>query len=247
MAEEEFRLPGTSYDLLVKIIKAYRHQNEPARPDAIADVVGVDKAQVSRNHKFLVSVGVLEGGNLKRITPIGNDLGRALEYEHPSEIQRLWRQIIADHPFVEKILTAVRIRGGMERSNLESHIAYTAGQVKNRRTLTGAGTVVEILFAADLVRDSDGTLEVSGSRQKELNLLEETDEPQEPSPVNRPDRTRPPTRKRVLTVPAEPDGVSIEIQIEVACSVDDLDSLGPKLKTLLEEIRSAEPAEPDDG
>ncbi len=56
------------------------------------------------------------------------------------------------------MVTAVSIRGGMEDSDLQSHIAYSAGESKSPPVMTGAGAVVQILKLAGLVKEQDGKL-----------------------------------------------------------------------------------------
>ena len=140
MAEDKFKLPGSSYQELVKIIRAYLPFSSPASLDEVSKAVGIHTTIISRNNGFLIGFGVLEGGQKKLLTEKGRDLARALDFDMPEDIESQWRSLAIESEFVSKILTAVRIRGGMDQSTLQSHIAYSAGQPKAQHVLTGSGS-----------------------------------------------------------------------------------------------------------
>src|SRR5258708_28868275 len=131
MAEETFRLPKSSYDELVKIIQAYGNSGPAANLDEVAQTSAMDKTIISRNNAFLISVGIIEGGKAKGITEKGKSLAQALHYEVLEDIATRWREVVSANDFLQKMVAAVRIRGGMEDSALQSHIAYSAGETKS--------------------------------------------------------------------------------------------------------------------
>ena len=65
---ENFKLPGSSYEELVKIIKAYSTGKigTPMALDAVAQATGMDKTVVSRNNAFLVQMGFISEGTYTR-------------------------------------------------------------------------------------------------------------------------------------------------------------------------------------
>jgi len=69
MAEENFKLPGSSYSELVKIIRAYGYARDEAALKDVADRAAISRSQVSRNNGFLVSIGILSAG--KKIANYG--------------------------------------------------------------------------------------------------------------------------------------------------------------------------------
>lgn len=237
MVEERFRLPGSSYEQLVRIIQSYGHLDEAASPEDVSRVAGgIHPTEVSRNNGFLVAIGILEGGKKKQITEKGRALARALEYGEESEMRSQWRQVMAGNEFVEKVIAAVRIRKGMEYSTLQSHIAYSAGQPKTKVVLTGAGAVVDILLAAGLTQQQDGKL---------VAVVDEMRPPSE-APARAEDvgevvAERPITSAPTLSAP--PGGASwvFNIQIQIQCSPDDVETLGPKLRALLKTLSEGGP------
>ncbi len=223
MAKEGFPLPRSSYDELVKIIEAYDVFNEPKGPADVASAAAMNPTELSRNNRFLVAIGVIEGGKKKIITEQGRALASALQYDIEGDVRDLWRAVADNSEFLQKVLSAVRIRKGMELTSLQSHVAYSAGQTKTKKVLTGAGAVVEILKAAGLLQEEDGKLVAIG---EEVSV-----------DLGPPDREAP---KREGALVRKPEGVGetreVTIQIQIQCSPDDLDSLAPKLRNLLREI-----------
>jgi hypothetical protein len=156
--EQKFRLPRSSYEQVTRIIQAYENFPDGARLDEVAKVAVAEPEIISRNNGFLQDVGVIGGGNKKALTEPGRRLARALEYDQEEDVKQTWRAIISDTDFLRSVLSAVRIRRGMDASTLQTHIAYSAALPKNPRVMTGAACVIEILQVADLLRDEDGRL-----------------------------------------------------------------------------------------
>jgi hypothetical protein len=236
MPEEKFRLPGSSYEELVKIIKAYGHMNAPSAPGEVGRLAGTHMTIVSRNNAFLVAIGVIEGGKKKVITSKGKALGDALEHELADEIAQNWHEIVMGNEFLQKVLSAVKIRKGMEQSTLQSHIAYSAGQPKNQYVMAGASAVIDILKGAKSLKEEDGKLVAVVSDQTTV-----PDQPAQP-PTGTPQATTQspsgpgPSVARTFVAPTGQAGVSISFQIQIQCSPDDVESLAPKLRSLLKEI-----------
>ena len=101
MAQDSFRLPETSYEELAdnQGLRRLRQGNVAQRR---RQVIGKDPTQVSRNHAFLVGVGVLEGKRQKVLSEIGRTLARSLEYEMPDAIMSGWRDVAGRNEFSPK-------------------------------------------------------------------------------------------------------------------------------------------------
>jgi hypothetical protein len=81
MADDKFKLPGTSLEELMKIVSAYATLDREASPGEVGNLAGKHETQVSRNNGFLTAIGIIESTQRgKRVTPQGRELGRA--YEH---------------------------------------------------------------------------------------------------------------------------------------------------------------------
>jgi len=231
MPDEKFKLPQSSYEELVRIIKTYGHVSLPASLEEVSRLSGMNTTMISRNAGFLTAIGVLESGVRKLPTPPGKELAQALEHGINDQITSWWRKIVCENDFFEKLLTAIKIRNGMDEDTLEAHIAYSAGQPKKKQFMTGARTVVDILHAAGLIIESDGkittnveTTEVAANHtKKDTRYGQET-----PAKAIQPHVE--------LAIPGVE--VSLNIQVNINCAPADLGEMSGKLKSLLKELSS---------
>lgn len=249
MTDDVFKLPGSSYAEVAKIIRAYGLANDNAVPKDVADRAGMDPTNVSRNNGFLVSLGILTPGKKKSLTSAGRSLAQALDYEIPEQISVAWRALVSENEFFKKILSAVRIRGGMEVSSLRSHVAYTAGAPKKSASMTGAGTVIDVLtLAGYLTGDESGGSKVFATSREDqpLSSLPSKEQvaasPTETNPVSPPAATPPalPMIEHAL------GDALLQIQIRVDCKPAELSQLGDQLRALLRALREQSDSNPSD-
>lgn len=243
MPEEGFRLPASSYEEVTKTIQGYAKLREPAVPDQISHLTGQSPTRISANNAFLVGVGIVEGGRKKLITDRGRALAHALEDEIQADIEVSWRSIINDNEFFQKLLSAIKIRRGMEPSTLQSHVAYSAGQPKTKETMTGAGAIIDILLASGLVIEDNGkiiaTVEGAGEGRTSDTRIPDTKKP-----TDTPQQKPPTAKEAVVNTPSSvgvtlSSGIAITIQIQVQCTAQDIDELGGKLKQLIRELTTS--------
>jgi hypothetical protein len=228
MAENGFRLPGSPYEGLVNIIVAYGTRDEAAGPGDVSKLDAVHQSSVSRTNAFLTDIGVLEGEREKVVTPQGRSLAMALERKDRAGVQRNWREIFSTSEFLQNVVAAVKLREGMSYSTVQAYIAYAAGQPRNKPVMTGAGAVIEMLKAADLLREQDGTLVATvagapGEGGPAPGGVELTD----PASIS-------------ISNAGGPGGPTVNIHLHVQCAPDDIEDLAPRLKVLLRELRAVE-------
>lgn len=233
VGEEDFRLPGSSYDELVKIIRAYGNFDSEQPLPAIATVAGLHVSSLSRNNAFLAAVGVIEGGQRKVITQTGKRLALALEHNIAEDISKGWRDLIVTHQFFLKLLAAVRIRRGMDEATLQSHVAYSAGQKKSPNVVTGAAALVEIMKIAGLVREENGKLvaadeSVTGKQDGNATATDN----EAVSPAGDVTATRPSPSPRVQ----HGTQVNVTIQLNIQCAPNQIDEVSSKLRGLIEQV-----------
>jgi hypothetical protein len=239
MAEEKFKLPRSSFDELVKIIRAYGHLQAPVSLDEVSRVAAMHQTRISANAGFLLGVGIIEGGAKKQATAKGRQLSRALEHEMPDEMRQSWRTVIAEADFLSRLLTAIRIRKGMDGDTLEAHIAYSAGQPKTSQVMTGARTVIDILRAAELVVESDGKFtakeDIGGQGFKPESLTPPVKDTPTPPQVVAPTVT---VQAPGLVAANSGAGVLVQvnIQLRIDCSANQLTGLGAKIKAVIDDI-----------
>lgn len=233
MAIERFRLPQCSYQELTKIIKAYGQLSKPASLDEASQLLGMDTTVISRNVGFLVAVGILEAGSKKIATEIGRSLSQALEHEMEDETTKKWRQISEEDEFLSKIVTAVRIRKGMDQGTLEAHIAYSAGQPKKKAFMTGARSVIDILLSARLIRNEDGKLIAIGQDQQVADLGQQGNTGTSSDALLSPDIQ--PNQENEQQGSCHPQVI---LNINVDCKPDDLENLGARIKQILKDLQA---------
>ena len=241
MPEETFRLPKSSYEELVKVIRAYGVSDAEVSLAELKQASGMHESIISSNNPFLSSMGIIEGGKLKKTTAKGRGLAMALQHNIADQIGANWRDIVLSSEFLRKMVTAVSIRGGMEYSALQSHIAYSLEEPKKSNVMAGAGAVIEILKIAGLLADDDGKLTAKDSPSSFPSL----------PPKDADEKKKEKERTDIFVVDDKgasgssrtiqgntPSGISIQIQIQ--CSADELTDLAPKLRALLKELARPE-------
>jgi hypothetical protein len=168
MGEQDFELPESGYDLISKIIQGYLRAGADAGPkplSTVAQTTTISVPQISSNNKFLASIGVLvKEGQKYKLSAEGARLAVALGYPPDAgreEVQGIWSGLIAANDFLRRVLSAVEIRGEMETEAFAQHIALTSGAPHERRYLTGARAVVDVLLAAGLLVKQNGSVRIA--------------------------------------------------------------------------------------
>jgi hypothetical protein len=193
----------------------------------------VHQSSVSRTNGFLTEIGVLQGETKKVITRRGRALALALARKDREAIRANWREVVGSTEFLQNVVSAVKLREGMLYPTVQAYIAHAAGQPRNNPVMTGAGAIVEILKTAGLLRDEAGEL---------VATFDEWPEPEEPSQPEEPEETpkEPPAEvsATVEALPPTPAGPApaVTIHVQVRCTADEIEDLGPKLKTLIAQL-----------
>ena len=242
MAEDKFKLPNSSYEEITKIIKSYGHFSVPAELDEVSKFISMDKTVISRNVGFLLELNLLGAGQKKALTPEGKAIAQALEHEMPEEIRNCWRKVISENEFMSKLVAAVKIRNGMDDNTFQSHIAYSAGQPKKPQFMTGAKTIIDILRASELIRESDGKFVVS-----KTDSFEESPNAEQVSINNESvsKHTPVPLIQRAVELQSSSTKINININVTIDCAVNELDKLGDKISKIIQQVNSDGKA-PDD-
>ncbi len=240
---EGFPLPISSYRELTRIIGAYGKAPENSVPADVGRIISINESIVSANNGFLKAVAVITGGKKKNMTAAGKALASAYEYDRQDEIASTWRSLVESNDFLQKIVAAVRIRKGMDESSLDAHVAYSAGQPKTPRALTGAGTVVEILKVAGVLREEGGSLVAAPETSQPTEIVDQN------LTVNAtPYQDSASSAITLLpSISRSPSGVSLSIEVRIQCTPADLDGLGQKLRQVLKDFNQPDeppPAEP---
>lgn len=238
MSAEKFKLPSSSYEELTKIIKAYGHFSAPAELSEVSKLIGMDSTVISRNVGFLLELAILEPGKKKTVTSVGKSLAQALEHEMPDEIRSNWREIVSETEFLNKLITSIKIRNGMDEGTLQSHIAFSAGQPKKPAVMTGARTVMDILRASESIREQDGKIIIAKIEDEKESVKTKKTELDSPQPARPLGFAASPQVSKVVAKQSYPGNPQIKININVTvdCSTADLDTLGEKLSRIIKDV-----------
>lgn len=232
MADDKFKLPRSSYEEICKIIKAYGRVTQPASLDDVAKFCAMGKTVISANIAFLVNIGLIEGGQKKIATLKGSGLAKALEHELPDQIQESWAGVVRGNEFLGKMAAAVKIRGKMDMSTLESHIAYSAGEAKSGPVMTGARAVIDMLRAGGVVREYEGQLI---STEAKIDVCEATHQSASEALQTLPARNS--LTQTILSQPLAPTaGASLHIELRIDAKPSELNGLGEKIQQLLQAL-----------
>ena len=108
---EMYKLPGSSYEELIKIIKAYSlgKSGVAVSLDELVQATGMSKTVISRNNGFLVQVKLISEGNKKAPTDLCKQMGKAYELNMNEQVQNYWNQIIDNDEFLTRMLSAIQI------------------------------------------------------------------------------------------------------------------------------------------
>ncbi len=235
MAETDgFKLPGSSYEELLKIVTAWGHMTSATSNDEVARLVGVDITTISRNNGFLENIGMIEAeGRKKSPHQPGRRAARAIEHSHDEELTRCWRDAVSNSKFMRDTVSAVRIRHGMDDAGLERHIGFNAGQPSNAKTRTGIRTVIQVL-------EQSGMLALEGDKYVPSSDPTHTEVDNEEPPATAEPRHQPGSSwSKLLTTPitstrTRPNSSVVEVRINVELSVtlQELPALGDAILEL---------------
>lgn len=201
---------------------AYGQIGSEASLEELSHSSGVSRSNISRNNAFLTAIGVVEGGQKKGITSLGAQLARALDHGIDSEITRSWREIVEGTEFLSKMVSAVRIRKGMDPSSLVSHIAYSAGESKSSRVATGARAIVDILVSSGLLQPDGDHLAAAAT----------------PAPTSGPASGSEPPAETIKSGPILVSGsaVTLHVELRINAEPDQLEGLGEAIRDLLRQL-----------
>jgi hypothetical protein len=183
MPDSKFAVPSNSYSELKKIIKAYSHAARKISLAEASKLTGMHTTAISGCNKFLVQLGILSNGSDKQATELGAKIGKALDHKQDAETQRLLAQVVSASDFLSNVVSAIRIKEGMDEESLVSHILYVANQKNTASAKTGARAIVALLAESGAVQETDGKYVVSTASPKSEDDVVPTEESDDDEPA----------------------------------------------------------------
>lgn len=160
---EVFKLPGSSYEEITKIIRAYSNVKtgqELSLAD-LAQMSGMDKTIISRNNGFLLQLKLITEGNKKAPTAMCVTLGKAYNLGITEQISKIWFEIVKNDEFLNRMISTIQIKSEMPKQEFINHIVFSSSNNNSNNARAGASAIIEILKLTQMIEENDGKI-VSG-------------------------------------------------------------------------------------
>lgn len=157
---EVYKLPGSSYEEIVKIIRAYSSSKNgtPLSLGDLAQLSGMDKTIISRNNGFLMQTKIITEGAKKAATETGLNLGRAYALGINEQIVLIWNEIVKNDDFLNRMISTIQIKGEMSKQDFVNHIVFSSSNNNTNGARAGAAAIIEILKLTQLIEEKDGLI-----------------------------------------------------------------------------------------
>lgn len=157
---EKFKLPGSSYVELIKMIRAYGSGKvgTPCSLDDISKMSAVDKTQISRNNGFFIEIGLLQEGKNKAPTENCSNLAKAYSLNLSEKIAEIWRKIILKNEFLNSMINVIVLRSSMQKADYIGHLIYSSGCSNTNNSKAGATALIEIFKACNLLIEDNSII-----------------------------------------------------------------------------------------
>ena len=169
---EIFKLPGSSYEEITKIIRAYsnvKHGQALSLAD-LAQMSGMDKTIISRNNGFLLQLRLITEGNKKAPTEMCITLGRAYNL---GMISKIWFEIVRNDEFLNRMISTIQIKTEMSKQDFVNHIVFSSSNNNSNNARAGASAIIEILKLTQMIEENDGMIVSRKSNVVEESIVSE--------------------------------------------------------------------------
>ena len=168
---EEFKLPVSSYDEIMKVVKAYANGKTGVSVslDELTKVSGIGRTVISKNNGFLIQTNLISKGSKKAPTELCKKLSDAYSMGLSEETSKIWRSIVEQDEFMSKMISVVSIKKSISRQDYVKHIVFASGCGNSPTYKAGASALVEIFKLAGLIGEDNGTISIGG------NMITSTD------------------------------------------------------------------------
>lgn len=155
---DTFRLPVSSYEEIIKIIRAYGNGRVGVSVslDELVKSSGISKFILSKNNGFLVQVELITQGNKKSPTETCKKLATAYAMNIQDEISVIWKSILNKDDFIHSMLSFVGVKSRVSREQFINHMVYSANCGNSTAYKTGAATIIEIMKLSDMICEDNG-------------------------------------------------------------------------------------------
>ena len=165
-----YKLPTSSYEELIKIIKAYGcgKVGVAVSLDDLVKSSGMSRTVISKNNGFLVQTGLITEGNKKSPTEICKKLANSYVMNLKEQTIMLWRELIEKDEFVQRMTSMVGIKNRISKTEFINHIVFSANCGNGPGYKAGAAALVEIMKLINSINENDGEIAVCDTTTHEM-------------------------------------------------------------------------------
>ena len=158
-----YKLPVSSYDELIKIIKTYGNGKAgvPVSLDDLVKSSGMSKTIISKNNGFLIQIGLITEGMKKTPTELCRRLAKSYSMNLPEQTDALWRSIFEKDEFISQMISVIGVRTKISKTEFVNHIVYSAECGNGAGYKAGAAAIIEIMKRINMISEIDGDIVLS--------------------------------------------------------------------------------------
>ena len=126
--EDVYKLPTSSYDELIKVIKAYGAGKVgiPVSLDDLVKASGMSRTVLSKNNGFLVQIGLISEGNKKSPSEMCKKLSNSYVMNLQDQTKLIWRELFDKDEFITRMLSMISIKNKISKTEFINHIVFSA-------------------------------------------------------------------------------------------------------------------------
>lgn len=227
--QDKLELPKASYEIIAKVLHAYAVCGDKAVSlSEVASKASMDPTNVSRNNGFLLSLNLLEGGQKKKLSPLGKELAIALGHDMEDDIRAAWAKAITGNAQAIGIVDMLKVQRSVPKDQFPAKVASSLGLVSGRTTTLGVNTLIDILVKSELVLLQENTY-LPAKITSEQKQTKEEPIPQHVTDIQQPAHPSliPPVKQTVDCDDDPTPSVHIDIQVHISpdAGADQIDQI----------------------
>ena len=163
--EDVYKLPTSSYDELIKVIKAYGAGKVgiPVSLDDLVKASGMSRTVLSKNNGFLVQIGLISEGNKKSPSEMCKKLSNSYVMNLQDQTKLIWRELFDKDEFITRMLSMISIKNKISKTEFINHIVFSANCGNGPGYKAGASAIIEIMKMIGAISENDGELVIGDS------------------------------------------------------------------------------------
>ena len=142
----------------------------------VAEKTGISKNVISRDNGFLAQMKLIaDSSNKKVATDLCRELARAYVNSDTDEVKKIWKNIVSNNAFFDKMVEKVRRGEKIERAEYIRYIISSADINLSNNSRSGAISIIEILKIVNMIEEYDGKISIVQGKEKEARNEENTE------------------------------------------------------------------------